>query len=310
MESADFKEIEIGLNRSFSEKIREGNVLQDPQTIKKEILKDFSKNFQLQLLEHQNRQHETKQRLNESKKLLVEKNKERRKNKGPREKMFFDILVDELKIQFQPLYGELSMTGNHCWKFINNYERMAPCFDGIDEWDKFKELFSRFQTIAYLLYKITPSLAFDSLEEERKLEQEEDKLTKEKEKSNQNANEDLIVNGSTRVNENANEKETVITGKQPRTENGALNGNLKRKHVCEQSCCECSIPEPAGEILEFMENCLDFGNFFTENFDRTPTPKCHILTYHAPQFLSRWFSIGMFAEQGCESLHGSFNHQA
>jgi len=107
VESADFKEIEIGLNRSFSEKIREGNVLQDPQTIKKEILKDFSKNFQLQLLEHQNRQHETKQRLNESKKLLVEKNKERRKNKGPREKMFFDILVDELKNTIPALIREI-----------------------------------------------------------------------------------------------------------------------------------------------------------------------------------------------------------
>jgi len=58
-----------------------------------------------------------------------------------------------------------------------------------------------------------------------------------------------------------------------------------------------------------MQNCLEFGNYFTTNFERTPTPKFHILTYHAAQFMARWFSIGMFAEQGCESLHGSFNHK-
>jgi len=143
--------------------------------------------------------------LIETKKQLADKQKERRKNKGPREKMLFDILIDDLKIQFQPLYGELSMTGNHCWKFINNYERIVPCFDGVQGWDRLKELFSRFQIVAEGLYRISPSLGFTAIQEELDLEREEARL--EKEKLEQNAM--ATANGEVNVVENENGRDKL-----------------------------------------------------------------------------------------------------
>jgi hypothetical protein len=76
VETAAFKLIENNLNQTFLEKVRvEISPQTDSTKIKQEILQDFSKNFQFELLEHQNQQNTTKQRLIETKKQLADKQK-------------------------------------------------------------------------------------------------------------------------------------------------------------------------------------------------------------------------------------------
>lgn len=77
VETAAFKLIENNLNQTFLEKVRvEISPQTDSTKIKQEILQDFSKNFQFELLEHQNQQNTTKQRLIETKKQLADKQKD------------------------------------------------------------------------------------------------------------------------------------------------------------------------------------------------------------------------------------------
>ena len=85
-----------------------------------------------------------------------------------------------------------------------------------------------------------------------------------------------------------------------------FNPNLMSYHECE-GYNECEYSEPEGVVLEFILVCRDLGRYFSQNFNRHPIPKSHILTFHAAQFMACWFSVGIFAEQGCEALHGTFN---
>ena len=73
------------------------------------------------------------------------------------------------------------------------------------------------------------------------------------------------------------------------------------------SSLEIGIIEGANEVEKVKEICFSFGNFYCEHFEKTPIPKHHFLVFHVPSFISKYLSIGMFAEQGIESLHGVLN---
>jgi hypothetical protein len=52
----------------------------------------------------------------------------------------------------------------------------------------------------------------------------------------------------------------------------------------------------------------DLQTYYINNFpESNPIPKQHFLVFHATKFLTRWLSLGMFAEQAVENTHSMFN---
>ena len=51
----------------------------------------------------------------------------------------------------------------------------------------------------------------------------------------------------------------------------------------------------------------DLQSFYVQNFPNIPTPKQHMLAFHAPLFIQTWLSLGKFSEQAVESIHAVFN---
>jgi len=66
-------------------------------------------------------------------------------------------------------------------------------------------------------------------------------------------------------------------------------------------------PFKVEEIEEIKKTLFEFGHFFCSNFLKNPIPKHHFLIFHVVAWLERYLSIGMFAEQGVESVHGVMN---
>ena len=77
------------------------------------------------------------------------------------------------------------------------------------------------------------------------------------------------------------------------------------------SSSESTSQETELEIseLDFLTLLIkDLQHSFIKSFpDLTPTPKQHLLCFHAVTFLQKWLSLGMFSEQAVESAHALFN---
>ena len=69
------------------------------------------------------------------------------------------------------------------------------------------------------------------------------------------------------------------------------------------------LPEREGpsEVDQIAEKFRDLQSFYVQNFPNIPTPKQHMLAFHAPRFIQTWLSLGMFSEQAVESIHAIFN---
>lgn len=67
----------------------------------------------------------------------------------------------------------------------------------------------------------------------------------------------------------------------------------------------------ASERAAFRRQTAAFVDGLKAGFEWcSVTPKLHILCCHAPEFLDRFGSIGLFSEQGLEAWHGYFNQNA
>jgi hypothetical protein len=67
-------------------------------------------------------------------------------------------------------------------------------------------------------------------------------------------------------------------------------------------------------LLEIME-CADlvtyieeFGELFTKNTTKNPTPKIHYLISHVEACLKKYGTVGLFAEDSLEVIHALVNH--
>ena len=58
-----------------------------------------------------------------------------------------------------------------------------------------------------------------------------------------------------------------------------------------------------------LENAIsDFIKFYRENFTSSMTIKLHLLENHVVPFIKKWrFGLGLYGEQGAESIHPEFN---
>jgi hypothetical protein len=62
------------------------------------------------------------------------------------------------------------------------------------------------------------------------------------------------------------------------------------------------------EVAIYGMRAYSYGNWFPVHFPKQRiTPKMHIMIYHMTQHAHTHRSIGMFSEQGGESLHAVFN---
>jgi hypothetical protein len=62
------------------------------------------------------------------------------------------------------------------------------------------------------------------------------------------------------------------------------------------------------EIETLCHSCWSFGQWYPLNFPlSTITPKFHILTFHIPEFVQQWHTVGLLSEHGLESLHSVIN---
>ena len=62
------------------------------------------------------------------------------------------------------------------------------------------------------------------------------------------------------------------------------------------------------EKQQFMSCVDDLSSYYATHFPTSSvTPKFHMLTYEMPLFLQKHGTIGMFSEQGLESLHPEYN---
>jgi len=68
---------------------------------------------------------------------------------------------------------------------------------------------------------------------------------------------------------------------------------------------------PAEEVSEFRADTAAMVTLLKGNFGwLSISPKLHILMSHAPDFLERWGSIGLYGEQGLEAWHGRYGQGA
>lgn len=62
------------------------------------------------------------------------------------------------------------------------------------------------------------------------------------------------------------------------------------------------------EVAQVTTLCHDFGTWYPSTFPAESIPiKLHILIFHVPEFINRWKSLGIFSEQGSESIHAATN---
>jgi len=67
----------------------------------------------------------------------------------------------------------------------------------------------------------------------------------------------------------------------------------------------------ASEVRQFQANARDFVQLMKRGFPWVSvSPKLHIVLHHAPDFLERFGSIGLYGEQAVESWNGFFNQNA
>jgi len=67
----------------------------------------------------------------------------------------------------------------------------------------------------------------------------------------------------------------------------------------------------APERVTFRRQATEFVDVLRSSFEwERITPKLHILACHAADWLERYGSLGLFAEQGLEAWHGHFNQNA
>ena len=67
----------------------------------------------------------------------------------------------------------------------------------------------------------------------------------------------------------------------------------------------------AGEVRQFRSGARVFMRLMKRSFPWVSvSPKLHILLHHAPAFLERLGSVGLYGEQAVESWHGFFNKNA
>lgn len=79
---------------------------------------------------------------------------------------------------------------------------------------------------------------------------------------------------------------------------------LSKCHSLFSACCPLTDTEKSSFVI-----CVnDLSSYDATHFPTSSvTPKFHMLTYEIPLFLSKHGTIGMFCEQGLESLHPEYN---
>ena len=202
-----------------------------------------------------------------------------RKVKGALESSMMLALKEELKVHPQELYGELTLVGNDCRKVVENYQVVLSCVEGHQDLHaKYSGLFSRLQEVIEMLFQVSPHFSVEVIESEAQIFQMGDYEEDEEEDEDE-------------------EEEEEGEGEQGRQAEEEISIDTRVKQ---------------SSVGSFKELVTDLGSYFHQHFVATgdkkaPLPKSHFLVYHAPQFLSRWLSLGMFSEQGCEALHSRFN---
>jgi hypothetical protein len=58
------------------------------------------------------------------------------------------------------------------------------------------------------------------------------------------------------------------------------------------------------DLITYIE---EFGELFTRNTTKNPTPKMHSLFSHVEAYLKKYDSVGLFAEESLEVIHALVN---
>jgi len=216
--------------------------------------------------------------IKEAKEESVKLKSRGRKVKGVLESTMMQALKDELKVHPQELYGELTLVGNDCRKVVDNHDIILRCLEEYpDLYEKYRGLFNRLKVVVDMLFQVSPHFSIEVIESEAQLFQEDDE-----------------EEGTDTVDAMEEEEEEEVEEEE------------------EEEEIEINIHVQQSAVQKFKELVVELGSYFHAQFVSTgekkaPLPKSHFLVYHAPQFVERWLSLGMFSEQGCEALHSRFN---
>jgi len=208
--------------------------------------------------------------------------KEAKKSKGEREALLFDTL-SELKAN-PTHHGELSFTGNNCWRVLRNRKELLGALfleEEKERKDVWEGLFEKLAVVGEILYRVPPFLAVPLKREEIEIIEgnEQEQEGKDQEEEQQEEEENQLQE------EEVQEEELQEEGYQSEEED------------------DTDISELDAAILAIEE----LHDYYLAHFEKDPIPKQHFLVSHATSFLLRNLSLGMFAEQGVESVHSTFN---
>lgn len=206
-----------------------------------------------------------------------------KKVKGSLEQKLFDVLEREIKVHYQALYGEMTYNGNDCSKILQNFETLLDFLkEKKNLYMRYYLLFTKFRRVMSLATRIQPLRTYELEEDELYLNEIDDQEIQE-------IQEIQDINETNKIIEEKLDEEIV-----EEIDEEIVEENLSAGHESEI------------DLLRLC--CWDLTSFYLKNFKRIPIPKQHFLSFHIPQFVTRWGSLGMFSEQAIESIHAVFNH--
>ena len=220
----------------------------------------------------------TKREVETLAKTEKEKKEVIKKLRGPRVAQLFKILEEEIGVMFSHRGGEFSMVGNCCRRALDRQTVFLRVIaDQPDLFDKFSGLFQRMKAVVDILFQISPLRTIQ--------------LT---------AKEQGIL-------------EAVKTSRSSEISPVPASAPEAAPEAAASTTASPSAPSPPSLALQMseLEHSVfvleELQEFFVIHFNALPIPKQHFLCFHATQFLKRWLTIGMFAEQAIESIHAIVN---